>query len=437
MSRGNGSIFLVITTAAAAARIRGSVAFQVLDGCIDTEFAIIQPPTLRNKYRFLNRQQMIAIRRSADFDTLFFLYPDFLFADGTIATTIQRLANGHDAVVLPVPRVLDHSVRAALGQTNRPANGAIALQPREFVSFCNRHFHPAMWSHLWGSRAFSSYPSNLLWRGSGDSLLFRCFHLHPLAIRVQFDSPTYGVLPRSTLDEEYLPRLFADIGTIHCVADSDEAAICSLTPEEFAFAKLRAYQRPDVLFVARWAEASASALHRQFVERPYRWHSGDIPSADWQSIESESAKCVRQILERLEIPDMVLRVEDRLGFRMRRIRAKRFSYWAYPSKEKSFYVANISDFGLTIVLLSRLGFYRITGRRFWAAYRWTRETWRRLRGLPARPGRAETDWVWLLGTLQRAEVSSVGAIALELTRRVLRRNAFKLPAEPEQHRNSK
>lgn len=421
MSRDADSRFLIITTEEDAVEIRRTAIFQTLGDRVATEFFIVPSKHSGNKYKSVSNLQMVAIEYSADFDTLFFLYPDFIFADGTISTALRRLQAGHDAVVLPVPRVLDHAVRDAFSDIVRAKNAAITLNPREFVAFANRHFHPAMWAHLWESGTFTSYPSNLFWRVAEGNLLFRCFHLHPLAIRVQFDSPVYTVRMRSTLDEEYIPRVFPDIGTIYCVPDSDEAAICSLTPESFVLSPLRPYQRPDILLVARWAEASASVLHRQFVRHPYRWHDRAMPAAEWQAAEAGSAALIERILERLKVPDMVLRIEDRIAYRMRRMRARRFGYWARPSSKSPLYVAAISDFHLWVILLCRLGFYRIAGPRFWRIFRWARSIWWRMRGTAPMVERPHADWIEILTHLQNAEIASFLAIVLEISRRTRRR----------------
>jgi hypothetical protein len=364
--------FLIITTKEDAQQIRRAPIFTALNRQIEVDFLIVARPRSSDKYFSVSREQTKAIQRSLAFDAIFFVYPDFIFSDGTIERAIKRLDEGHEAVVLPVPRVLDSKVRAEFRCLLATGRHDLILPPREFTALGTRFFHPSMRSYEWGNPELSCYPSTLLWPLAEDTFLFRCFHLHPLAIKVQRNNPIFNTTFRTSLDEEYLPRVFPDIDGIHCVHDSDEGAVCSLSPASFEAYSLPVGQKPDVLFLARWAEGATATLHRQFARKPYRWHTRDIDPSDWKAAEEKSMADIQPVLDRLMIQEQNLRVEDPIAYRRRRQRLQRFSYWSGKAPNVPGAFIEISSGTLLVLIGARLAMATQTypyARRLWHAIR--------------------------------------------------------------------
>jgi hypothetical protein len=349
MSPDGGSKLLIVTTEEDAEHFRAAPAYAALRRHIATEFRYIEKPHGRNKYEIVSGHQCRVIHASKDFDALVFLYPDFIFADGTICNVLGRLAEGYDAVVMPVPRAAEETIRPELEKHEK--SGAIALEPRRFVEIAARNLHHSMASYFLDAKAFSAYPSTLLWRVADNALLFRCFHLHPIALRVQRNNPNYTTPFRITLDEEYLPRLFPCSDRIYFVEDSDEAAVCSLTESAFAPYPIHPWLRPNTALIAQWAEGSASVLHREFVRHSYRWHSGEVDSGTWMSAETGAADFVDRVLERLRIPDRVLQNEDPIAYKARLRRVRRFAHWRKPPSASLSLMYDVSERDLWRVLI--------------------------------------------------------------------------------------
>lgn len=370
------SRFLIVTTKEDAKEIQDAAIFTPLSEMIDVEFLIIPRPKSGNKYLSVSREQTKAIRRSLGYDALFFIYPDFVFSEGSIGHALQRLETGHRAVVLPVPRVLDHRILAEFRRLTAPGQPGLALPPREFTALATRCLHPSMAAYEWSSRQLSSYPSTLFWRTAPNAMLYRCFHLHPLAIKVQPYNPSFNTSFRASLDEEYLPRLFPDIDGIYCVSDSDEAAICSLSPANFEVHRLLSWQNPDVLFLARWAEGATSTLHRQFARHAYHWHSESVDPVTLQEITEQSWNGVRPVLERLSILGENLRIEDPLSYSRRHQRLRRFAYWHGLARRAPVALDELPTSSLSILFAARLA--RLTRTTPIALWIW--HTYQRLKG---------------------------------------------------------
>ncbi len=335
LNPGSGSSYLIVTTEEDRKRIEDAPAYLALTRKIETGFLTMSPPRRGDKYFGVSRFQNAAVQRSYGYDAVFFVYPDFVLADGVFRTALRRLDEGALAVTLPVPRVLEESfVPRFLARTGGEAGGGSGnvrtLRPRELVELANECLHPTMATFYWDGEEIARFPSSLLWEAPDGGLLMRCFHTHPLALRVQERNPAYADVFRISLDEEYLPRVIRTAGDVYCVPDSDEGAICSLSDSDFRLATAHKAGRPPVRHVALWAERHAAVLHREFLRRPYRWHGAEVDETAWAEVERRSDSNIDFVLDRLKIPDRVLRYEDPEAFRARTERAKLYRYWIRP-----------------------------------------------------------------------------------------------------------
>jgi hypothetical protein len=149
--------------------------------------------------------------------------------------------------------------------------------------------------------------------------LIRCFHLHPLALRVQADNPRFLTGFNTSLDGEYVARLFDSIEGIAFATDTDEFAMVTLRDATMGPFP-RPGGKPDVATVARWAEGHAFLLHRAFTRVKFRWHDGPIDEAAWRAVEQRSDAVLEAIRDRLHTPDSVIRLEDPRAYQARRER---------------------------------------------------------------------------------------------------------------------
>ncbi len=412
------STYLIVTTEKDRRKIESSPCFLALKKLINTTFLIVKSPPKSDKYLGASFCQYFAIQQSSGYDAIIFVYPDFIFADGAIRTALRCLAEGSDAVTMPVPRVSERQfIPRFIERTGgRAAADAIrSLPARELVALANQTLHPTMRQFIWDSDDLASYPSSLLWSVGDDGLLMRCFHTHPLAIRVDEQNPGYASPFRVSLDEEYLPKAIASSDLVHCIADSDDATICSLSDDQFAFAPVSAAARRSVVrFVSLWAEGHAATLHRELVRRPYRWHSTAIDPAAWAAVERESAAFVERVLDRLKIPDCVLEYEDRQAHDARRARARRWRRWR---RQTALSLAAAQSDTLT---LARILFLRIVGALIGGirSNRWTGPPFELVIGRLRRLRRFQTAKSHYRAMMSAFEQEPIPVLAIALTRRL-------------------
>ncbi|MBI3506693.1 MAG: hypothetical protein HY059_17785 [Proteobacteria bacterium] len=331
------SRYLFLTTAADIKRMKRSPIIRRLSTMLDVQFHPIDDIPRHNKYIGCSLAQGEALRVAAadGFDAIFFLYPDFICAAGSIANAAKRIAEGYDGVFFPIPAVLDTlyadpAYNRTTLEARVPDGPVVTIPPRLLVELSTRHGHNMLKGYFLEGDQHNLGPAYLLWNIPREGWLIHAFHLHPCVIRVQRDNPDFFAMFDVSLDEEFVPRLFKTTDRLYFPSDSDEIAMCSLRTPQSDPQPLPG--RPRQEKIVQWAEEYASLVHREFVHIPYRWHYAPVTRAMWDVQESKAARLIRRITDRLRVPDAVLQYEDPLCFHLRQIRKNRFhARWLAPT----------------------------------------------------------------------------------------------------------
>lgn len=290
---------------------------------IDVVYVDLRIDPFVSKYNTLSRAQSDCVQMSREFDVIVFLYSDFVWARGGIAAALARLKDGYEAIVAPVPPLVrEEFVRSVLRDDAvwyRTDGDTVVLdfKPRELVGLGKRIMHPMMRDNVLESERHTGSPAYMLWTGPNGDYVIRCFHAHPVALRVKHRSAEYWREFSSTLDEFFFPAAYAAMEKIYMVPDSDELAIVSLTEAEFPTPYLDEEHRLDSEFVVRWAEACAAPTHKLLFGRPSVWHASDIDPAAWAPALARSEAFARGVAERLLLPDLTIQSEDPLTYATR------------------------------------------------------------------------------------------------------------------------
>jgi hypothetical protein len=314
------SKFLVYTRDEDRPQIEASDEFRFLCSLISVEIISIDDLVVDNKYTTLSSTQSDSVQRSREFDSIVFLYSDFVWARGAIAFSLEKLADDYDGIVAPVPPLVREDFADYLeheGQKHFKRNNDLAVldfAPRELISLGKSILHPMMRDNIIGMATNSGNPAYVLWTGPADDLLIRCFHAHPVMLRVMHDKPEYWQPFHETLDEVFLPKAFASIDRLYFLEDSDDLTIVSLTERDFPVSFLSDKHRLDARFISRWAEACAAPMHKLLFNRACFWHEHDIDLEQWRPTLDRSQSLTDEVALRLTMPDSVLLSEDPLGF---------------------------------------------------------------------------------------------------------------------------
>lgn len=323
------SKFLLYTRDEDLPQIEASHEFQFLRGLMDVEMVSIDHLLVENKYTTLSSAQSDSVQRSREFDAIVFLYSDFVWARGSIVASLEILADDYDGVVAAVPPLIREDFADYIeneGQKYFKRSNDLAVldfAPRELISLGKSILHPMMRDNIIGMATNSGNPAYVLWTGPADDLLIRCFHAHPVMLRVMHDKPEYWLPFHETLDEFFLPKAFDSTDRLYFVEDSDELTIVSLTERDFPVSFLHDKHRLDAAFITRWAEACAAPMHKLLFNRYCLWHEHDIDREQWRPTIERSTRLAEEVSIRLTIPDSVLLAEDPLAFSVRADRFQR------------------------------------------------------------------------------------------------------------------
>ena len=298
------SKFLIFTSEEGREQLQWEPLFQRLESLIEVEFVFMDALISSRKFDTANVCQQEGIARSLDYDALFFVYPDFVWSAGSFSNIVERLEQGYKGLMCPIPRLSSDSFSVAFSNKLKqlPSN-EFSLAGSEFVAFCDPHFHHIMETYEVGQPTFSSFPSQLSWKIAGSGRLFHCYHTHPIAI--QLDNQNNNLLYRFSisLDEDYISNLFMSSDQLYIASDSDEIAVCSLTPDEFSIHSTSRFKNDHIIQLWIWAERYAALLHRSMVRRGYRWHYDSTSTDDWREAEERAIKLIESIGSLLAMPD--------------------------------------------------------------------------------------------------------------------------------------
>jgi hypothetical protein len=313
------SLFLVHTDAEGRRILDSSIQFHSLKQLVRVVHRPL-PSSSRGdnqrKYDVLSKCQSEAIAMAHGYDCLVFLYADFVWSDGTISAGLNRIAQGHDAVVMPVPplvaeefsaEILKHASSFMKFHSN--GIGHLTISPRDLVRLGKEIMHPIMRDNTVDYVPNTANLAYVLWLGPNDDYLIRCFHIHPLALRVQNENPGFWRPFVGTLDEDFMPRVLRSFDRIYCIPDSDEAAAVSLTPRSFCVPYLPDGQQLDADKISRWAKAYAAPLHEMLFRHASIWHSEGVDAEAWAPVVAKSAMLADAVKSRVSMPDSRLAFE--------------------------------------------------------------------------------------------------------------------------------
>jgi putative glycosyltransferase (TIGR04372 family) len=274
---------------AAVARLREYCA---IEWEVAENFAVYSPPTGHGgeKYPFLSALQNIAIERAIGHDVIVFNYADFIWADGSLASTIDMISQDRprpDAVLafcLPVDRDAALPALEKYRQSRNPT--AVTLSPRNGAKIAIERMHREARNRYWDSPGFTNLPSYMIWNVGDQGVVMRAYHQSVLAMRVRPEDPGYlRGIERASLDA-YMTAQLAERGNLAFANDAEKVLVFSLydtivdsrlPPGETRESSLQGLLR-----------AIVTPAQRRFAEQPIHLRLRDGDPGDWRKAEDES-----------------------------------------------------------------------------------------------------------------------------------------------------
>lgn len=271
-------------------KIHDSPLLRELRRLLAIKFVHVDPTKEKSKYRAMAKAQWTAaLRARAEGARCLMLGPDFVIADGSLAT-VDRLAMAGKRVVMSLGvRLKQESMLMALDAIPRQGL-SITLNSRQLVRLALDHLHPAAASAFFNSDKFTSQPTFCLWP-MNDGFLVRGFHLHPVMIDLSESSPVRNldILRTQASDGHFTGQAVGRWSDVHVETDSDNFFMCSLHPAKASDAPSASDLPAQDTVRAMAYHSKINPLHRAFFMQAIRMHSQELDD-NWDKLEDESGR---------------------------------------------------------------------------------------------------------------------------------------------------
>ena len=219
-----------------------------------------------------------------------FIPPDCVWSSGSMMNLLSIAQSGKSVVHMSGIRLDRDAVVPELARCSSDDGQVLAIGARQLTEIGLKHLHPIAYSHFWNEHDGGLMPANLMWTVSGEGLLLRCFHLHPLMVRSQVPFAKFS----STIDDDLLLYACPDESRDHIVSDSDEILAFELSGLDRIVGVV--CPKGSVEGAAGWAELGTNLRHRALIRQPIRVHSTPTTETLWARRIADSDRVVGRLL---------------------------------------------------------------------------------------------------------------------------------------------
>ena len=216
-----------------------------------------------------------AVRQSGEamLDTAFiFLVSDYLVADGSLRTVVERIRAGASGVVAGNFQIVAEDAIPLLRRSLDPASTAIVLPPRELVGWSLAHLHPATVANMVNfGLSHNAHTNRLFWRVDEHTLIGRFYLMHMIGIRPEVTDFVVG----ASCDYSFIPEMCPS-GNVVALTDSDDYLVVEMQPREHEGKWLLPgpiEPKPLADSLSEWA----TAQHRGNVAHTIVYHAAERP----------------------------------------------------------------------------------------------------------------------------------------------------------------
>lgn len=278
--------YLVYTRPEDEASLWDAPAFRRLASIVPVQVVPIREE-ITEPHRTMSDCHIDSVRRADEADAAaVFLPPDCIWSDRSMVRLEEIARTGKSVVHMSGIRLDRDRFVPELANRYSEENLVLSMNSRELVSVALPHLHPITFTHFWNEYDGGLFPANLIWTVSGEGLLLRCFHLHPLMVKSQVRFAKF----ESTIDDDLPLRACPDASRDYVVTDSDELLAFEMSGLSRVVGTVCA--KGSVEGVAAWAEVGANQRHRKLIRHRIRLHAGPISEPTWATTEAESDKVV-------------------------------------------------------------------------------------------------------------------------------------------------
>jgi hypothetical protein len=218
-----------------------------------------------------------AIRATGDdlLDTCFLLLvSDYIVADGSFRTVIERIMAGRSGILVGNFQVVEEEALPWLTDVLQENPDVVQVQPRALMKWALSHLHPATVANTVNYlMVHNKHTNRLFWRVDNQTLIGRFYLMHMIAIRPELRDFMVG----SSCDYSFIPEMCPS-NNVEIVADSDDYLVIELQPRNHEKKFLQSGpQEPGEL--ARTLSEWTTARHRENSATTVVFHAEEVPAS--------------------------------------------------------------------------------------------------------------------------------------------------------------
>ena len=332
LDKKDSNYLIILTDKFGKNGIEKSNVYHHLDKKIIINFWVFDRPInyiVNEKKKILNFFQDKLLQVIDQYQYVHFLYPEFIYGNGTFDEIFKRLDEGYSGFLLPIPSINKFNFKIFLDQTfkksfdNKLNQLNRICQNKSFVKIANNLLTDFQKSFFQDEKHDVQSPSTLMWKIKNlqeeqidCSILFKEFFLQPISLKVQGNNSKMIRDFRVSLNNEYISNLYSDIDDLWCAQNTNQAIICKLD-KEYDFTKLKLNDYDKTLRISRFVERNSNIIHRQFIKKNYLWLTGQTDKNKLKEVFLIANKLIEKLNFRLLISDNILRQNDIASYKQR------------------------------------------------------------------------------------------------------------------------
>jgi hypothetical protein len=232
-----------------------------------------------------------AIRATGEemLDTCFLLLvSDYIVADGSFRTVIERIQAGRSGILVGNFQVVEEEALPWLTDALQASPNVLQLKSRELMKWALSHLHPATVANTVNyPMIHNEHTNRLFWRVDNQTLIGRFYLMHMIAIRPELLDFVIG----SSCDYSFIPEMCPS-NNVEIVTDSDDYLVIELQPRNHEANSLKSGLQKVGKLVRSLSEWT-TARHRENSVTTVVFHADEVPA----SIDAAVAEADRFVVD--------------------------------------------------------------------------------------------------------------------------------------------
>jgi hypothetical protein len=230
-----------------------------------------------------------------------FLVSDYIVADGSFRTVVERIMAGRDAILVGNFQVVEEDALPWLTDLLQAHPTVQRIEPRKLMKWALSHLHPVTVANTVNyPLTHNAHTNRLFWRVDSQTLIGRFYLMHMIAIRPEVDDFVIG----SSCDYSFVPEMCPS-NNVEVIGDSDDYLVIELQPRKHE-AKFLKSGPLQVDALAGSLNEWTTARHRENSAFTAVFHADDIPSSLGDAV-AEADRFIAEVASKLKQPPKPIR----------------------------------------------------------------------------------------------------------------------------------